>query len=52
MLVLADGRVVSGSVDTTLRVWNPTTGVCDVVLKGHSKVSVAVYVSMCVCLCA
>ena len=44
MAVLADGRVVSGSDDKTLREWNPTTGVCDVVLEGHTRVSVAVCV--------
>ena len=39
--MLADGRVVSESGDCTVRVWNPTTGVCDVVLEGHTEVSVA-----------
>jgi WD40 repeat protein len=25
---LLDGRVVSGSIDNTLKVWDPTTGTC------------------------
>ena len=49
MAVLADGRVVSGSKDKTLRVWNPTTGVCDVVLEGHTAVSVDVSMRVPVC---
>lgn len=34
--VLPDGRIVSGSGDCTLRIWNITTGVCDHVLIGHT----------------
>ena len=45
--VLADGRIVSGSDDNTLRVWNPTTGVSDVVLEGHTEVIVAVFSMWC-----
>ena len=37
--VLADGRVVSGSLDATIRVWNLATGACDNVLEGHTGVS-------------
>ena len=44
MAVLVDGRVVSVSDENKLRVWNLTTGVCDVVLKGHTRVSIALYV--------
>ena len=32
---LSDGRVVSGSADNTLKVWNITTGVCELTLTGH-----------------
>ena len=35
VVALADGRVVSGSSDNTLRVWNPDTGECLQVLQGH-----------------
>ena len=40
MSVLGDGRVVSGSEDKTLRVWNIKTGECERVLEGHSSVSI------------
>jgi WD40 repeat protein len=33
---LPDGRIVSGSSDTTVRVWNATTGACELVLSGHT----------------
>jgi WD40 repeat protein len=32
---LSDGRIVSGSRDKTLRIWNTTTGKSEEVLKGH-----------------
>lgn len=35
---LPDGRIVSGSQDKTLRIWDLNTGACDVVLKGHKNV--------------
>jgi WD40 repeat protein len=36
---LSDGhRVVSGSQDKQLRVWNVDSGVCERVLRGHSEV--------------
>ena len=34
--VLPDGRIISGSTDTTLKIWNTNTGMCDVTLIGHS----------------
>ncbi len=37
--VLPDGRIVSGSYDNTLCIWNSTSGECEVVLEGHSDVS-------------
>ena len=33
--VLSDGRIVSGSDDKTLRIWNTLTGLCEQELKGH-----------------
>ena len=39
MAVLPDGRIVSGSYDKILRIWNSTSGKCEVVLEGHSDVS-------------
>ncbi len=37
--VLPDGRIVSGSNDKTLRIWNSGNGVCLKKLEGHTKVS-------------
>jgi WD40 repeat protein len=40
VVALSDGRrVVSGSYDQTLRVWDVDTGECVRELKGHDKVS-------------
>ena len=47
--VLSDGRVVSGSADKTLKVWDSVSGRCLQTLKGHTYVS---EVSVCVCVCA
>ena len=44
--VLPDGRVVSGSGDYTLRVWNTTSGECDITLEGHTEVSMYMIVDM------
>jgi hypothetical protein len=37
LIQLADGRVVSGSRDQTLKVWNVNTGYCERTLYGHSE---------------
>ena len=34
---LPDGRVVSGSQDCTMRVWNSATGMCERTLEGHTS---------------
>jgi WD40 repeat protein len=40
VVAMPDGRrVVSGSYDKTLRVWDVDTGECVRELKGHSEVS-------------
>ena len=39
VVVLSDGRIVSGSQDKTLRIWDLATGACDMVLEGHEGVS-------------
>ena len=38
--VLGDGRIVSGSNDKTLRVWDLSSGECVQVLEGHTYVSI------------
>ena len=45
--VLADGRVVSGSSDETVRVWNLATGACDNVLEWHTSVSGCAWLCLC-----
>ena len=37
--VLSDGRVVSGSDDETLKVWDSVSGRCLQTLSGHTSVS-------------
>jgi WD40 repeat protein len=33
--ILPDGRIVSGSYDKTLRIWNASKGDCERILSGH-----------------
>lgn len=40
-----DGKLISASNDTTLKVWNPTTGENSQTLKGHANLVNAVTVS-------
>ena len=35
MLLLKDGRLVSGSGDKTMRIWNLKNKTCSLTLKGH-----------------
>ena len=37
---LSDGRVLSGSYDKTLKVWDPQYGRCLVTLEGHTELEV------------
>jgi WD40 repeat protein len=34
--VLPDGRIISGSADTSLKIWNVQTGLCDITFKEHT----------------
>lgn len=47
MAVLSDSRIVSGSDDNTLRIWDAKSGICAMILEGHSSVStINVYMCM------
>ena len=37
--LLPDGRLISGSTDNTVRIWNWHTGECEVILQGENSVS-------------
>ena len=39
MAVFPDRRVVTGSEDKTMRIWNSSSGECERVLEGHTSVS-------------
>ena len=44
LAVLPDGRLASGSYDSTVRVWRLSTGVCEAVLEGHTRYVLALVV--------
>ena len=39
LAILPDGRIVSGSDDKSIKIWNSVTGICDKTLVGHTSVS-------------
>lgn len=43
--VLPDGRIVSGSGDKTIRIWDAATGATILVLRGHDEVRVCVVIT-------
>jgi COMPASS component SWD3 len=43
LAILPDKRIVSGSEDKTLRIWNLQTGKCDMILTGHTEPVVCVF---------
>ena len=43
--LLPDGRLISGSTDTTLRIWNWHTGECELILEGNDSVSKLILLS-------
>ena len=38
----SSGYVISGSEDSTIRIWNTVTGECVRTLEGHTRVSIGV----------
>ena len=49
--VLSDGRIVSGSYDKTIRIWNASSGECVKELSGHTDVSQSYCFSVCLFVC-
>jgi WD40 repeat protein len=44
LAVLPDGQLATGSRDKTVRVWRPSTGVCEAVVEGHTSRVIALAV--------
>ena len=38
-----DGRLVSGSLDKSIKVWDLKSGLCQLTLKGHSEDGMQMY---------
>ena len=38
-----DGRLVSGSADSSVKVWDLKSGECQLTLKGHSDAGMQIY---------
>ena len=38
---LKSGDIASGSLDTTIKIWEPSTGKCKKTLKGHTHAIIA-----------
>ena len=39
LAILPDGRIVSGSRDSSIKIWNSETIICEKTLIGHTQVS-------------
>ena len=39
LAILPDGRIISGSNDNSIKIWNSETGICEKTLIGHTSVS-------------
>ena len=39
LVILPNGRIVSGSYDKSIKIWNTDTGTCEQTLTGHTDVS-------------
>lgn len=41
LALLTDGRLASGSEDSTIRLWHPVSGLCETTLEGHTDAVIA-----------
>ena len=55
MCTFSADRIVSGSDDNTIRIWDVKSGKCVKVLEGHSKVrtiiKMTIYIDICIYIC-